>query len=62
MKLKRLARFYLQEPCCSEATATVSAEEKVADEITIWAWDEAFNIKVQTSQKKCMQKQILTWK
>ena len=33
-------------------TATVSAEEKAADEITIWAWDEAFNIKAANVAKE----------
>ena len=39
MKLKRLAAVLLAGTMLFGATATVSAEEKVADEITIWAWD-----------------------
>ena len=52
MKLKRLAAVLLAGTMLFGATATVSAEEKVADEITIWAWDEAFNIKAANVAKE----------
>lgn len=52
MKLKRLAAFLLAGTMVFGATATVSAEEKAADEITIWAWDEAFNIKAANVAKE----------
>ena len=52
MKLKRLAAVLLAGTMLFGATATVSAEEKAADEITIWAWDEAFNIKAANVAKE----------
>lgn len=52
MKLKRLAAVLLAGTVLFGTTATVSAEEKATDEITIWAWDEAFNIKAANVAKE----------
>ena len=52
MKFKKMAALLMAGAMVLGMGIPVSAEEKEsADEITIWAWDEAFNIKAANVAK-----------
>ena len=63
MKLKKFfkgmacAGLALSMCACSSGGGTTSKTDKNSDEITVWAWDETFNIKAMEDAKEMYQKE-----